>query len=118
MRPLLIYSVLIFILTPPVLNAGTSRKGEDIYSARCAECHGVDAKGSAEKAEALQVDPRQLDLTRSPVNRKSSKQLYRLIARGHGKMSPHEDWLTPAQIRAVVRYLRSLQRDYVSKDVP
>jgi mono/diheme cytochrome c family protein len=104
--PLLILNV------SPAFGAGGAT-GQNLFEDRCADCHGLDARGSVKMAKTLKVDPLQLDLTRDEIIQKTSQDLNRLISGGHGKMPKHQDLLTPKQIKSLVKYLQSLQKAYV-----
>jgi mono/diheme cytochrome c family protein len=89
--------------------------GQRLYESRCTSCHGLDARGNPGIAQELKVDARTLDLTRNPAVRRSGSALRKLVARGHGRM-PRQGELTSAQVRELVRYLRSLQREYAARE--
>ena len=88
--------------------------GQKVFDARCAVCHGIDAKGSPSMAKTLKVDPLVLDLTRPGILHKSTGELKDAVANGHYKMPKHRETLTPQQIKSVVQYLRSLQTSVAS----
>lgn len=88
--------------------------GKKLFEARCAACHGLDAKGSSETAKRLGTDLVNLDLTREAVARKSAAALRALVSGRHGKM-PRQESLKPAEIQALVKYLQSIQKTYVLK---
>ncbi len=116
---LLRMSVVLAVFTSSLAFGRDLVQGRKLYQANCASCHGMNAKGSAQAAKALQVDPLKLDLTRPKVVLKPTAELTKLISGGHGKMPRQKTWLTPSQIRSVISYLQSLQRAYASgKEVP
>lgn len=83
--------------------------GRKLFEARCASCHGDDAKGVLQQARNLKVRPANLDLTRGEVARMSAQDLAARITEGKGRMPSHKDYWSPEQIRLVAEYLRSLQ---------
>ncbi len=96
----------------PAISTATSRdipKGQMIFEQRCAACHGFNAKGSYPMSKTLKVDPLVLDLTKPGTTHRSMVELQAVVSNGHYKMPKHREALTPRQIRAVVKYLRSLQ---------
>ena len=88
--------------------------GQKAFEARCAACHGIDAKGSPSMAKTLKVDPLVLDLTRLGITQKSTRELRDAVSNGHYKMPKQRQTLTPQQINSVVQYLRSLQTSVAS----
>ena len=85
--------------------------GRKLYENYCARCHGLNAKGLPDRAKELKTDWVHLDLTREEVVKKSVRSLEALIVGGHGKM-PKQASLTRKEVRAVLKYLQSLQRAY------
>lgn len=109
----LTFLLLFYSASLPVFptQANNAKEGVELYVVRCAQCHGLDAQGSAQAARILQVDPWRLDLTRDSMLQKSADDLRRLVAGGHGKMRGHPD-LNKNQIQTLVQYIRALQRTY------
>ncbi|HEX4028588.1 MAG TPA: cytochrome c [Rhizomicrobium sp.] len=79
--------------TPPPVT------GEQVYQQVCQACHMADAKGGTGAATipALAKNPR-LAEPGYPIG---------MIAQGRGAMPPLTDLLNPAQIAAVVTYIRT-----------
>src|SRR5579862_1025036 len=76
-------------------------QGKRTFTSTCAQCHGLDAKGS-ERAPNI--------ADRASVQRLSDEQIFHIIENGvPGTGMPAFHALQSAQIRAVVAYLRSLQ---------
>jgi len=73
--------------------------GEQVYRQICQACHMADAKGGAGAATipALASNPR-LAAASYPIM---------MVARGRGAMPGLSDMLSPAQITAVVGYIRT-----------
>jgi cytochrome c6 len=74
----------------------------DIYTKRCASCHGVDGKGNTEKGKKLQVP----DLGSSDIQNKTDPELEKLITNGKGKMPSFGGKLSKEEIGNLVQYIR------------
>lgn len=80
--------------------------GADIYKSRCATCHGADGLGATPAGKMLQVPS-----LKSPDMRKLSEaQRIAATKNGKGRMPAWKTSLNDAQIRAVVTYIRTLQK--------
>lgn len=78
-----------------------SFQGKRTFTSTCAQCHGLDGKGS-ERAPNI--------ADRANVQRLSDEQIFHIIQNGvPGTGMPAFHALQSAQIRAVVAYLRTLQ---------
>ena len=74
---------------------------EATYKAKCAGCHGADAKGK----EAMKTR----DLASADVQKQSDADLTGIITNGKGKMPPYKT-MTPDQVKDMVAYIRSLKK--------
>jgi cytochrome c oxidase cbb3-type subunit III len=94
-------SIALFVAFAPALPA-QSALGQRIFSSTCAGCHGLDARGG-EHGPNIASDAR--------IQRLSDPELLNIIRNGiaKGGMPAFGSSLNPAQIEAVVSYLRSLQ---------
>jgi cytochrome c oxidase cbb3-type subunit III len=92
--------ILLFALAPAL--PAQSGTGHQIFSSTCAGCHGLDARGG-EHGPNIATDAR--------VQRLSDADLLNIIRNGiaKGGMPAFGSSLKPAQLDAVVSYLRSLQ---------
>jgi cytochrome c oxidase cbb3-type subunit III len=82
-------------------NSNLSTRGKQIFSSACAQCHGLDGKGS-ERAPNIADRPN--------IQRLSDTQISHIIENGvPGTGMPAFHSLQTSQIRAVVGYLRTLQ---------
>lgn len=82
-------------------NVSGAAQGKKIFTSTCAQCHGLDGKGS-ERAPNI--------ADRSSVQRLSDEQTFHIVQNGvPGTGMPAFHALQSAQIRAVVAYLRTLQ---------
>jgi len=80
-------------------------EGQAVYEAKCATCHGKDAK-SATKAGQMTKSP---DLTLKEW--KSGTELAdveKLLVEGAGKMPKYQGKLSESEISAVAKYVREL----------
>jgi cytochrome c6 len=74
---------------------------EATYKAKCAGCHGADAKGK----EAMKTR----DLSSADVQKQSDADLTGIITAGKGKMPAYKT-MTPEQVKDMVAYIRSLKK--------
>ena len=75
---------------------------EATYKAKCAACHGADAKGK----DALKTK----DFASAEVQGMSDAELTALITDGKGKMPGYGKSLKPDQIKDLVSYIRSFAK--------
>ena|SRR5579872_2852994 len=83
--------------------------GQKIFIAKCAQCHGKDAKGLPNMAKVLKVDPIIINLTRDEAVALSDEDIAKTVTAGKNKMPKFKGKLTDEQVQQVVKYLRSLQ---------
>lgn len=76
--------------------------GQATYKAKCAACHGADAKGK----EALKTQ----DFASAAVQGMSDAELTSLINDGKGKMPAYSKSLKPDQVKDLVSYIRSFAK--------
>jgi cytochrome c oxidase cbb3-type subunit III len=87
-----------------------ANRGKQIFSSTCAQCHGLDGKGS-ERAPNI-VD-------RPSVQRASDSQIFHIIENGvPGTGMPAFHSLEGSQIHALVAYLRALQGKIETAGLP
>jgi mono/diheme cytochrome c family protein len=90
------------IVTPAFAQSG----GADIYKAKCAMCHGAAGLGDSPAGKALKAasfkDP--------AIVKASDADLFAAVKNGKNKMPPNKGKLTDAQIKAVIAYVRTLQK--------
>ena len=75
-------------------------EASDLFSTRCASCHGPDGKGKTKMGEKLGVP----DLT---TLKASPAEMEKAISDGKGKMMAYKGKLTPEQIKAVSGYVKA-----------
>lgn len=76
-----------------------------LYKAKCQICHGADGKGDTPAGQKLGAK----DFHSPEVAKMSDAELIEAIQKGKGKMQAFEGKLTPDQIKALVKYIRSLK---------
>lgn len=80
--------------------------GADIFKSKCAMCHGADGQAATGMGKMMKIPSfRSPDLVKAPES-----QLIDATKDGKGKMPAYKDKLSDAQIRAVVAYIRTLQK--------
>jgi len=92
-----------------IVSAGLSwagaAEGKEVYTAKCAPCHGANGEGKAAMAKMLNVTIPQL--ASKEVQAKTDAQLQAVILKGQGKMKPIA--ITEKQAGDVVAFLRTLK---------
>ena len=89
--------------------------GSALYARWCAACHGDTGKGDGPNAARLPVKPA-AHASREAMSARPDDSLYDTIASGGAvmnrspRMPPFGGSLTPAEIRALVRHIRTLCR--------
>jgi mono/diheme cytochrome c family protein len=76
------------------------------YKAKCAACHGADAKGETPVGKKMGIK----DLASPEVQKMSDAELTTVIADGKNKMPSYKKSLKPEQIKELVGYVRSLAK--------
>ena len=97
-----VLSIVSVLVTPAFAQSG----GADIYKAKCVMCHGADGVGATSAGKALKAasfkDP--------SIIKASDADLIAATTKGKGKMPANQGKLTDAQIKAVIAYVRTLQK--------
>ncbi len=97
-----VLSIAASVITPAFAQGG----GADIYKSKCLMCHGADGSGSTPAGKALKAasfkDP--------SIVKASDTDLIAAVTKGKGKMPANQGKLSDAQIKAVVAYVRTLQK--------
>ncbi|MDD5210045.1 MAG: c-type cytochrome [Elusimicrobiales bacterium] len=79
------------------------------YKAKCASCHGKDGKGSPSMAKMFKLEPAALDLTAKATQEKTDDAVAKLISDGKGKMPAFKSKLGEAQIKELVKFIKTLK---------
>jgi mono/diheme cytochrome c family protein len=83
----------------------TAQDAAAIYKAKCAVCHGVHGKGDTPAGKKLGAH----DLTAPEVRRLPDSDLIQVVEKGK-KMPAYEGKLKPEEIKALVAYIRELEK--------
>jgi len=98
---------------PRVDTAGTDSIGSTLYARYCTGCHGPQGRGDGPNAASLPVPPAR-HASKDVMSARPDDALYDTIAGGGAimnrspRMPAYGTTLSPAQIRALVRHIRSL----------
>jgi cytochrome c6 len=106
---IILASLFLFLSTFALAQSADLPPGQKLFEAKCAQCHGKDAKGSAKMAKVLKVDPSLVDLTRSDAVSLTAEGMEKTVTNGKKKMPKYKGKLTEDQIKSVVEYAKSLQ---------
>lgn len=80
--------------------------GADLYKAKCVMCHGPDGSGATPAGKALKA----ASFKDAVLVKAADPELIAVATKGKGKMPAYEGKLTDAQIKAVIAYVRTLQK--------
>ncbi|MBI4063223.1 MAG: c-type cytochrome [Elusimicrobia bacterium] len=94
---------------PPAPAANVDAAGAKLFAAKCASCHGKDAKGSPAMAKMFKVDAAALNLVDQETGAKKDEELTRTTQKGKGKMPSFAGKLKDEEIGSIISYLRSLK---------
>ena len=104
MKPLTI-GILGFLLFTGLALAGVP-EGKELYTSKCAPCHGPNGEGKAAIAKAFKVT--MPALASKEVQDKSDADLKKVVMAGKGKMKPVAG-ITEKQADDVIAYVRTLK---------
>jgi len=102
---ILISAVLFY--AAPLIAAGDAAAGKEIYTKKCASCHGTGGEGKDTIAKMLKVEFKHLGS--KEVQAKSDADLKKEILEGVGKMKPVKD-VDAKAADDLVAYLRTLKK--------
>ena len=91
-----------------LLSSGARAQGDakDIYSNKCAVCHGLDGAGKTMMGRKLKVAN-----IRTVVGKHSAEVMIAVVQNGKGEsMSAYGKDFTKDQIKGIVEYMRSLAK--------
>jgi mono/diheme cytochrome c family protein len=89
-----------------VAPAFAQSSGADIYKAKCLMCHGPDGLANNPAGKALKA----VSFKDPAVIKASDAELFAAVKNGKGKMPAENGKLTDAQIKAVIQYVRTLEK--------
>ncbi len=87
--------------------AGVARAEDSaaIYKAKCAMCHGATGAADTGMGKTLKLRP----LGSAEVQKLSDEELDTIITKGKGKMPEYGSKLSPADIKGLVKFIRTLK---------
>jgi mono/diheme cytochrome c family protein len=94
------------VLAAPAF-AADAAAGKELYSKKCASCHGAAGEGKDSVARMLKVELRHL--AAKEVQSKSDADLKKVIVEGEGKMKPVAG-VDSKGADDIVAYLRTLKK--------
>lgn len=98
----LVSALVCALLFAPLASATDSPR--DVWlKAKCAVCHGIDGRPTAQGAELKTPD-----LRAPEIQQLTDDQLAAKLATGHKRMPSFKRQLSPAQVRLLVTYIRGL----------
>ena len=80
--------------------------GVDVYNAKCKICHGADLKGDTPGGKMTHAQP----LDSPEAVKKSDADMIATTRNGKNKMPAFAAKLSDPQIKAVIAYIRTLQK--------
>lgn len=101
--------VLLLAVAIPLFSAGKAdaTAGKEVYTKRCATCHGAAGEGKEAIAKMLKVEIHHLGS--KEVQAKSDADLRKVITEGKGKMKPVTG-LSETEIANVIAYVHTLAK--------
>jgi mono/diheme cytochrome c family protein len=99
--------VAILLIVAPAFAAGDAAAGKEIYSKKCASCHGVAGEGKENIAKSLKVELRPLGS--KEVQAATDADLKKIVLQGKGKMKAVAG-LDDKAADDIVAYLRTLKK--------
>jgi len=97
-------------LSPFEFTEDIEKKGQEVYSANCASCHGTPGENNFVALSPPPGDPGSVDFQMN-----SDGELYHKVREGRGTMPSFKNTLTPDDVWAVISYIRSGNADYVQE---
>ena len=91
-------------LVGSIARAQDVANGEKIYKAKCVSCHGPDGKGETAAGKATKAR----DLCSADVKKESDADWTGIIVKGKNKMPSYDKKISDADVKDVVKYMRSL----------
>jgi len=102
---MILMAVVVVYATP--MFAADAAAGRDVYTKKCASCHGAAGEGKDSVAKLFKVELK--PLTSKEVQSMSDADLKKVILEGTGKMKPIKD-VDAKGADDVVAYLRTLAK--------
>jgi mono/diheme cytochrome c family protein len=83
-----------------------AQSGADTYKGKCMMCHGADGSGNTPAGKSMKAIP----FTSPDLVKATDADLIAATLNGKGKMPAYSGKLTPAQVKEVIAYIRTLQK--------
>ena len=99
-----IVAVAVLCLAGSLVLAQDKANGEKVYKAKCASCHGPDAKGETAAGKVTKAR----DICSDEVKKETDAAWTDIIVKGKNKMPSYDKKITDADIKDVIAYMRSL----------
>jgi len=104
MKKIFTLAALLFLIAVPAALADSGPDAAPIFKAKCAVCHGANGDGQTPTGKSMKVR----DLRSPEVKQMTDADLAKVIAEGKGKMPAFKGKLTPAEISALVGFVKAL----------
>lgn len=85
---------------------GNAAAGKDLFTAKCAMCHGADGAGNTAMGKKFNIQ----NLRAPEIQKRSDAELSTSISKGKNKMPAFEGKLTPDEINNVIAHIRELPK--------
>lgn len=96
--------VLVTAMLGSLTSAESKPEGARLFRRACVNCHGSDGKANTSMGHELGAR----DLTDGHAQKQTDAELYGVIANGKGNMPGFDPRFKPAEIDALVRYIRQI----------
>src|SRR5574340_1449775 len=108
MKKLVIKASLVLLVAALAVPAMTfaADAGADLFAGKCAMCHGKAGDATGPMAEKFDLKP----LSSAEVQKLTDAELTTTIEKGKGKMTGFSGKLTAAQVKDLVKYIRTLKK--------
>jgi mono/diheme cytochrome c family protein len=87
-------------------HSAKAQAAADIYKSKCMMCHGADGSGNTPAGKAMGAIP----FSSPALIKASDADLIAATLNGKGKMPAYTGKLTPAQVKDLIGYIRTLQK--------
>jgi len=104
-----LFAIRIVVLAAMVAFEVTASHAQDaaaLYKGKCQVCHGADGTGDTTMGKKLGAR----DFHSPDVAKMTDAELFDITKKGKAKMPPYDGKLTDAQIKDLVKYIRTLKK--------
>ena len=103
-KAVLILGVLMVLV--PASSLFAAADGATLFKAKCAACHGADGKAETAVGKTMKIKP----FADVEVKKMTDADLTTMIEGGKGKMPAFKGKLTPEEVAALVKQIRTFQK--------